>query len=154
MVGVCALVKKGADGNCEDVRVGLTHMASTPLRASATEEALRGGPLDASSIAAAAEHAAEGTEPPGDLNATAGVQAAPGSGAHAPRAGGGRRALSFDSPAAVQEALAGEVYLADRGLSVAVFLPRRSSSRCCSRGRQAWARPRWPRRWRRPPARG
>ena len=70
MVGVCALVKKGADGNCEDVRVGLTHMASTPLRASATEEALRGGPLDAGSIAAAAEHAADGTEPPGDLNAT------------------------------------------------------------------------------------
>jgi carbon-monoxide dehydrogenase medium subunit len=70
MVSVCALVKKGADGNCEDVRVGLTNMASTPLRASATEEALRGGPLDASSIAAAAEQAAEGTEPPGDLNAT------------------------------------------------------------------------------------
>ena len=30
MVGVCALVKKAADGSCEDVRVGLTHMASTP----------------------------------------------------------------------------------------------------------------------------
>jgi aerobic carbon-monoxide dehydrogenase medium subunit len=70
MVGVCALVKKGADGNCEDVRVGLTHMASTPVRATATEEALRGGTLDADAIAAAAEHAAEGTEPPGDLNAT------------------------------------------------------------------------------------
>ena len=70
MVGVCALVKKGADGSCEDVRVGLTHMASTPLRAAATEAALRGGPLDATSIAAAAEHAADSTEPPGDLNAT------------------------------------------------------------------------------------
>ena len=71
MVGVCALVKKGADGSCEDVRVGLTHMASTPLRAAATEAALRGGPLDATSIAAAAEHAADSTEPPRDLNATA-----------------------------------------------------------------------------------
>jgi carbon-monoxide dehydrogenase medium subunit len=70
MVGVCALVKKGADGNCEDVRVGLTHMSSTPVRASATEAALRGGPLDADAIAAAAEQAAEGTDPPGDLNAT------------------------------------------------------------------------------------
>jgi carbon-monoxide dehydrogenase medium subunit len=70
MVGVAALVKKASDGSCEDVRIGLTHMASTPLRASATEEALRGGPLDADAIARAAEHAADGTEPPGDLNAT------------------------------------------------------------------------------------
>ena len=70
MVGVCALVKKGADGSCEDVRIGLTHMGSTALRASAAEQALRGQALDAGSIASAAEHAAEGTEPPGDLNAT------------------------------------------------------------------------------------
>jgi carbon-monoxide dehydrogenase medium subunit len=45
-------------------------MASTPLRATAAEAALRGQPLDAERIAAAAEQAAEGTEPPGDLNAT------------------------------------------------------------------------------------
>jgi aerobic carbon-monoxide dehydrogenase medium subunit len=70
MVGVCALVKKGADGSCEDVRIGLTHMGSTPLRASAAEEALRGGGLDAGALAKAAEQAGEGTEPPGDLNAT------------------------------------------------------------------------------------
>jgi aerobic carbon-monoxide dehydrogenase medium subunit len=69
MVGVCALVK-ASDGSCEDVRIGLTHMGSTPLRASAAEEALRGQPLDADSIARAAAQAAEGTEPPGDLNAT------------------------------------------------------------------------------------
>jgi aerobic carbon-monoxide dehydrogenase medium subunit len=71
MVAVCALVKKGADGSCEDVRIGLTHMGSTPLRATAAEQALRGKPLDANSIAAAAEQAAEGTEPPADLNASA-----------------------------------------------------------------------------------
>ena len=69
MVGVCALVK-ASGGTCEDVRIGLTHMGSTPLRATAAEEALRGGPLDAERIAAAAEQAAEGTEPPGDANAT------------------------------------------------------------------------------------
>lgn len=69
MVGVCALVK-ATDGVCEDVRIGLTHMASTPLRATAAEDALRGRPLDAEHIAAAAEHAAEGTSPVGDLNAT------------------------------------------------------------------------------------
>jgi carbon-monoxide dehydrogenase medium subunit len=70
MVAVCALVRKAADGSCEDVRVGLTHMGPTPLRATATEEALRGQPADAGSIARAAEQAAEGTEPPSDLNAT------------------------------------------------------------------------------------
>jgi carbon-monoxide dehydrogenase medium subunit len=71
MVGVCALVKKGADGSCEDVRIGLTNMGSTPLRATAAEQALRGQPLDAERIRAAAEQAAEGTEPPADLNASA-----------------------------------------------------------------------------------
>jgi len=71
MVAVGALVKKAGDGTCEDVRIGLTHMSSVPLRATAAEQALRGRPLDASSIAAAAEQAAEGTEPPADLNASA-----------------------------------------------------------------------------------
>ena len=69
MVGVCVLVKDDG-GTCGDVRVGLTHMSSTPLRATAVEEALRGQPLTAESIAAAAEQAAEGTDPPPDLNAT------------------------------------------------------------------------------------
>jgi aerobic carbon-monoxide dehydrogenase medium subunit len=71
MAAVGALVKKAADGTCEDVRVGLTHMAGTPLRATAVEQALRGKPLDASSIASASELAAEGTNPPADLNASA-----------------------------------------------------------------------------------
>jgi carbon-monoxide dehydrogenase medium subunit len=70
MVAVCAVVKAG-DGGAEDVRVGLTNMGSTPLRASAVEEALRGQPLNAESIAQAAEQAAEGTDPPADLNASA-----------------------------------------------------------------------------------
>jgi carbon-monoxide dehydrogenase medium subunit len=68
MVAVCAMVKKAGDGSVEDVRIALTNMGSTPLRATAAEEALRGKGLDA--IAAAAEQAAEGTDPPGDLNAT------------------------------------------------------------------------------------
>jgi carbon-monoxide dehydrogenase medium subunit len=70
MVGVCAVVSRAADGTCDDVRIGLTNMGSTPLRATAAEDALRGGQLDDDSIAAAAEQAAEGTDPPGDLNAT------------------------------------------------------------------------------------
>ena len=70
MVGVCALVRKADDGSCEDVRIGLTNMGATPLRARSAEDALRGQPLDGQRIAAAAEQAAEGTDPPSDLNAT------------------------------------------------------------------------------------
>lgn len=69
MVGVLAVVKE-SDGVVSDVRIALTHMASTPLRATAAEEALKGRPLDAESIAAAAEHADEGTNPSPDGNAT------------------------------------------------------------------------------------
>jgi carbon-monoxide dehydrogenase medium subunit len=71
MVAVSALVKKAPDGSCEDVRIGLTHLGSTPLRATGAEQALRGQALDAQNIAAAAELAADGTEPPADLNASA-----------------------------------------------------------------------------------
>lgn len=70
MVAVSAVVK-ASGGSCEDVRVGLTNMGSVPLRAPAVEEALRGQPLNAESIAAAASHAADGTAPPADLNASA-----------------------------------------------------------------------------------
>lgn len=70
MVGVCALVK-AANGTCEDVRIGLTNMASVPLRAMAAEDALRGKQLTTENIAAAAALAAEGTNPPADLNASA-----------------------------------------------------------------------------------
>jgi carbon-monoxide dehydrogenase medium subunit len=71
MVAVAALVKRAGDGSCEDVRVALTNMGSTPLRAGAVEQALRGGALDAGAIAAAAANAAQGTDPPADLNASA-----------------------------------------------------------------------------------
>ena len=71
MVGVLALVQKAGDGTVGDVRIALTNMGSTPLRASAAEGALRGRPLDAGSIAEAAGHAAEGTSPPADRNASA-----------------------------------------------------------------------------------
>ena len=70
MVGVSALVHKEGD-TISDVRVGLTNMGSVPLRARAVEEALRGQPANADSIARAAEQAAEGTNPPADLNASA-----------------------------------------------------------------------------------
>ncbi len=49
-----------------DTRVALVNMGGTPLRAGAVEAARAAG----SSIEEAAAHAAEGTEPPGDINAT------------------------------------------------------------------------------------
>jgi aerobic carbon-monoxide dehydrogenase medium subunit len=69
MVGVCAVVK-ASGGACEDIRIGFTNMASTPLRVTAVEDALRGKDLSPENIAAAAEQAAEGTNPPADLNAS------------------------------------------------------------------------------------
>ena len=70
MVAVAAVVKQ-VDGTVEDVRVGLTNMGNVPLRASAVEEALRGQSASADAIAQASEQAAEGTDPPADLNASA-----------------------------------------------------------------------------------
>ena len=69
MVAVSALIRREGDV-CADVRVGLTHMGNVPLRATAVEDALRGQPLSADSIRAAAAHAADGTSPPADLNAS------------------------------------------------------------------------------------
>ncbi len=67
IVGSLGLVKR-SNGNVEEARVVLTHMGTVPLRATAVEEALAGAGIDG--IAAAAEHAAEGTSAPTDLNAT------------------------------------------------------------------------------------
>ncbi len=69
MVAVSALVKV-TDGVCEDVRIGLTHMSSVPMLAEGVEQALRGQPLDSERVRRAADQAADGTDPPGDLNAT------------------------------------------------------------------------------------
>jgi carbon-monoxide dehydrogenase medium subunit len=67
VVGSLAMVS--SNGSIADARVGLTHMASVPVRATATEAALRGATADA--VADAAAVADEGTDPTGDLNADA-----------------------------------------------------------------------------------
>ena len=54
----------------ERVAIGLTGMGSRPLRGSAVEQALRGKPAHPEEIRAAADKAAEGTNPPQDLNAS------------------------------------------------------------------------------------
>ena len=57
-----SVATRASDGT----HVGLINMGSTPLRASAVEQALAQG----ASPADAAAHAAEGTEPAADLNAS------------------------------------------------------------------------------------
>jgi aerobic carbon-monoxide dehydrogenase medium subunit len=62
IVGVAAVLGNGSSGP----GVGLVNMGAQPMRAAGVEDALRSG----SSAGDAAERAHEGTEPPGDLNAS------------------------------------------------------------------------------------
>jgi aerobic carbon-monoxide dehydrogenase medium subunit len=70
LVGVAALVRR-ENGHIAEARVGLTNMGLTPLRATAVEEALAGVEATPEAIAAAAEHAPDGTSPPEDTNGSA-----------------------------------------------------------------------------------
>ncbi|RBY76528.1 xanthine dehydrogenase family protein subunit M [Blastococcus sp. TF02-09] len=70
IVAVAAAVRR-EDGHIAEARIGLTNMGPTPLRATATEQALAGATAGADAIAGAAAHAAEGTAPSDDLNAKA-----------------------------------------------------------------------------------
>jgi aerobic carbon-monoxide dehydrogenase medium subunit len=68
IVGVAAVVRRD-NGSIGEARVALTNMGATPVRAVAVEQALAGAAPDA--VAAAAEHAADGTSAPNDLNGKA-----------------------------------------------------------------------------------
>lgn len=69
IVGAAATVRMDG-GAIAEARIGLTNMGPGPVRASAVEAALVGAStMDA--IAAAAEHAAEGTSPNSDIHAEA-----------------------------------------------------------------------------------
>lgn len=70
IVAVAAMVRVEA-GLIAEARIGLTNMASTPLRAVSTEQALAGCALDAAAISAACAQAASGTDPASDLNGDA-----------------------------------------------------------------------------------
>ena len=70
IVAVAATVRMDGDTIAE-ARVGLTNMGSTPVRARAVEEALAGQSATADAVRAAADRAADGTEPPSDLNGDA-----------------------------------------------------------------------------------
>jgi carbon-monoxide dehydrogenase medium subunit len=70
IVAVAATVRADG-GTIADARVGLTNMGSTPLRAAAVEQALVGQPATEDAVRRAAAAAAEGTNPPSDLNGDA-----------------------------------------------------------------------------------
>ena len=70
IVAVAAAVRVDG-GSISEARVGLTNMGSTPLRARAVEAALVGQSATDEAVRSAAASAAEGTNPPSDLNGDA-----------------------------------------------------------------------------------
>jgi carbon-monoxide dehydrogenase medium subunit len=70
IVGVAALVRRD-NGHVAQARIGLTNMGTVPVRARAAEAAAAGAAASREALAAAAEHADEGSDPPSDLRAAA-----------------------------------------------------------------------------------
>ncbi|HEY6296763.1 MAG TPA: xanthine dehydrogenase family protein subunit M [Streptosporangiaceae bacterium] len=70
IVGVAALVRRD-NGHVAEARIGLTNMGTVPVRAHAAEAAAAGAQASREALAAAAEHADEGSAPPSDLRAAA-----------------------------------------------------------------------------------
>ena len=71
VVGVAARVTLGADGACEDARIGITGAGPKAVRATETEAALKGSRLDESAIRSAAERAGAGIDFNEDVHASA-----------------------------------------------------------------------------------
>jgi carbon-monoxide dehydrogenase medium subunit len=67
IVAVAAAVRVEG-GTIAEARVGLTNMGNTPVRATAVEAALVGAPATEDGVREAAAKAADGTNPPADLN--------------------------------------------------------------------------------------
>jgi len=70
IVAVAATVRVEG-GTIAEARVALTNMGSTPVRATAVEQALVGSAPTQEAVRAAAASAAEGTQPPSDTNGDA-----------------------------------------------------------------------------------
>lgn len=70
VVSAGATISRDASGTCTAARVALGGLAGTPIRATVAEAALVGQQLTPEAIATAAAHAAEGTEPEGDIYAS------------------------------------------------------------------------------------
>ncbi len=70
IVAVAATVKSNG-ATISEAKIGLTNMGNTPVRARATEAGLAGAELSEDGVRAACDRAAEGTNPPSDLNGDA-----------------------------------------------------------------------------------
>jgi carbon-monoxide dehydrogenase medium subunit len=70
IVAVAATVN-ASGGTIAEAKVALTNMGSRPLRAAATESALAGAAATEDGVRPAADQAADGTNPPSDLNGDA-----------------------------------------------------------------------------------
>jgi carbon-monoxide dehydrogenase medium subunit len=71
VVSAGVLLTREPSGRCASARIAIGGMGGRPLRAAASEAALRGQPLTAEVIAAAAERAADGSDPDDDVYASA-----------------------------------------------------------------------------------
>ncbi|HEY8691167.1 MAG TPA: xanthine dehydrogenase family protein subunit M [Chloroflexota bacterium] len=71
VVSCGAVLTKDSSGNCASARVAIGGLSGKPVRATAVESALAGKPLTPETFAAAAAHAAEGTDPDDDIFAPA-----------------------------------------------------------------------------------
>lgn len=71
VLNAAARVQLDSDGNCADLRIAVGAAAPTPLRARKAEAALRGKPVNAETIATAAEAAAAEIKPIDDVHGTA-----------------------------------------------------------------------------------
>jgi aerobic carbon-monoxide dehydrogenase medium subunit len=65
--GVAVQLTLDAQGNCISIGIGLTNVNPLPLRATRSEEALKGMPLTEENIAVAAQYASEDCSPSTDL---------------------------------------------------------------------------------------
>jgi carbon-monoxide dehydrogenase medium subunit len=71
VVSAGVLLIREPSGRCSSARVAIGGLGGRPLRATATESLLQGHPITPEVIATAAAKAAEGTDPDGDLYASA-----------------------------------------------------------------------------------
>ncbi|MEM7374438.1 MAG: xanthine dehydrogenase family protein subunit M [Bacteroidota bacterium] len=65
--GVAVKIRIDASGTCQEVGIGLTNVNPTPLRATRSENALRGKPVSDATIQEAATYASEDCSPSSDL---------------------------------------------------------------------------------------
>jgi len=70
LIGVAAAIKVGSDGRCEDVRIVLGAVGSTPMRAKGAEEILKGKAMEEALKEQAAQKASMEANPASDVHAS------------------------------------------------------------------------------------